>query len=53
MIRCFRSEKNLKQGAPFDDIDRKKLHPDVPVVPYGTDLYHWGEENIETPTIVR
>ena len=27
-------------------------HPDVPVVPFGTDLVHWGED-VETPMIAR
>ena len=32
---------------------RKPKDPNIPTVPFGTDLLHWGEENIEVPLVVR
>ncbi len=32
---------------------KKPRNPNVPILPFGTDLLHWGEENVEVPLIVR
>ena len=40
-----------KQGQTTDDSNPLLKH--APIVPFGIDLYHWGDDKVEAPMLVR